>query len=182
MKQTTKLINEARWKAILTTTLVCVLASLVSASPTISSTPTPPLHHATVLKNPHLKGVEHTEARTIHPAKTKTQVAVHQPWHRRWDYQKWIVLHRGLGTIRGFVHGPTGGAIADAKVWLRHANGAAIRLVSRKHITYADADGNFIMSGVRAGKYRVVAVRGKLRGHIVTAVHPGLAAEVSVKI
>ena len=51
MKQTTKLINEARWKAILTTTLVCVLASLVSASPTISSTPTPPLHHASILND-----------------------------------------------------------------------------------------------------------------------------------
>ena len=180
--QTTKLTNGPRWKAILTTTLVCVLASLVSASPTISSTPTPPLHHATVLKNPHLKGVEHTEARTVHPAQPKSQVAIHHPWQRRWDYQTWIALHHGLGTIRGFVHGPAGGAIADAKVLLRRANGTAIRLASRKHITYADADGTFIMSGVRAGKYRVVALRGKLRGHIVTAVHPGVTAEVSVKI
>jgi hypothetical protein len=134
------------------------------------------------VRNPHLKGVERTESRVTHAEKPKAQVAVHHPWHRRWDYQTWIALHRGLGTIRGFVHAPSGAPMSSAKVWLRHANGAGFAVVSRKHITYADADGEFTMFGVRPGTYRVLAQRGKQHGHVRAAVHPGITANVAVKI
>jgi hypothetical protein len=148
----------------------------------LTQIPVNQIHRAAVVLNPHLKGVDRLETKITRPVKTKTQAIVHHPWHRRWDYQTWMVVHRGLGTIRGFVHGPGGGAVTSAKVWLRHPNGAPFRLVSRKHITYADSEGNFVMFGVRAGRYRVLAQRGKEKGRVQIAVHPGLIAEASVKL
>jgi hypothetical protein len=144
----------------------------------------PQIHRAPVaaVKNPHLKGVEPAAATHVKPTVKKAQTPVHQTWRRRWDYHTWIALHRGLGTIRGFVHGPAGGAMSTAKVLLRKPNGAFFASVARKHITYTDAQGNFMMVGVRAGSYRVVAFHGKLKGHVQIAVHPGFAANVSVKV
>jgi hypothetical protein len=163
-------------------------ASPMPEKPAVSShVQTPQIHHAILElhKNPHLKGVDAAAAR-VRPTVTKKSrvetAAVHHPLHRRWDYHAWIVLHRGLGTIRGFVHGVGGAPAASARVVLKKPGGGYFKVASRRHVTFTDAEGDFIMTGVRPARYRVVAIRGKIRGHVVTAVHPGLTASVSIKI
>jgi hypothetical protein len=136
----------------------------------------------TVVKNPHLKGVERiaTAAKAVVKKKATGEVA-HKTLQHRWDYHTWITLHRGLGTIRGSVQS-AGNLISSAKVWLRHGNGAAITLVSRKHITFTDSSGSFIMFGVRAGAYHVQAQIGKKHNHSRVVVHPGTMAESIVRL
>jgi hypothetical protein len=199
-KQTHSTINwSLRTRRIGLWAILIAWGACVGAGPTVapSVTPSNPVvsrptltsefHHTIVElhKNPHLKGVDPAAA-TVRPTVTKKShvedVAVHHPWHRRWDYQAWIALHRGLGTIRGFVHGGGGSPMESARVVLKKPGGGYFHIASRRHVTFTDAAGDFIMIGVRPGKYRVVASRGKIRGHVVTAVHPGLMASVSVKI
>jgi hypothetical protein len=161
---------------------ICVPAGAVPATPKPSPQPQPQRTGGSILKNPHLKGVEQTESRVQQKVKKAADAVTHHPWHRRWDYHSWIVLHRGLGVIRGFVHAPDGAPMASAKVLLRHPNGSFFVHASMKHITYTDAQGNFMMVGVRAGHYRVFSQHGKQKGHAQTAVHPGLITNVAVKI
>jgi hypothetical protein len=179
-------------RVVLKMALGCLLVSAVCASAAVTATRAPLSEHRVtreIVRNPHLRGVDHPAVIARHIDRTKTDLArrkawlaVHHPWHRRWDYYWWIALHRGLGSIRGFVHGPGGEPMSSATVVLRWPGGRIIANASRKHLTYTDADGNFTMLGVRSGRYRVFAVRGKQKGHVITAVHPGFTASVSVKL
>jgi hypothetical protein len=173
--------------------IICAFLLAISLPPAgVLATPspqalasTPPMHHiaGTVVRNPHLKGVEERAGRIKVAVKKKTTDGiVHRAWRRRWDYHSWIALHRGLGVIHGTVRAAGGGGMTSAKVWLKHPNGSLIAAMSRKHVTYTDAAGNFTMMGVRAGRYRVVAQVGKKRSHRIAAVHPGNSAEVAIKM
>jgi hypothetical protein len=152
------------------------------ASP-VAPKPSPQPRHVSgsIIKNPHLKGVEQAAVHVQQKVK-KVEAVTHHPWHRRWDYRAWFALHRGLGIVRGFVHAPDGAPVGSAKVLLRHVNGTFFVHAAMKHLTYTDSQGNFIMVGVRAGRYRVVSLHGKLKGHALIAVHPGFASNVAIKI
>jgi len=179
-------INELLSHRFVLATLFAVLiaASAPAGAAAISPNAPSPVQHKPrpMISNPHLKGVEHVATRIKPSVKKAADAVTHHPWHRRWDYRTWIALHRGLGIIRGFVHGPAGGTAESAKVVLRHPNGSLFINFARKHVTYTDAEGNFTMVGVRPGRYRVFAQHGKAKGHAQTAVHPGFVSSVSVKI
>jgi len=188
---------QARRRFCNITALIGLCAVAIYAAPARAATsavtvvPIPPVSHLhttpSLVKNPHLKGIEHPGERLKRPDHKDIHDHdrddhLHHTWHRRWDYVSWIALHRGLGTIRGFVHGPSGSPVAAVHVVLRKPGGRIFVHASRRHVTYTDASGNFVMFGVRVGRYRVVAVRAKMRGHSQVAVHPGTMANVSVKI
>jgi Carboxypeptidase regulatory-like domain len=170
-------------------TLGTVVSSATAATSAIAPPAAPHVHVTTpFVRNPHLKGVE---SRATHATSTTHKddhgmrdhhIDLHHAWRHRWDYESWMVIHRGLGTIRGVVHGREGAPMTSVHMVLRKPHGGTFVRVSRRHITYTDAGGNFFMSGVRVGKYRVLASRGKMRGHVQVAVHPGSTANVSVKI
>jgi hypothetical protein len=158
----------------------------VSSVPSKPAATTPQLHSASIVlhKNPHLKGVD-AVATSVRPTVGKkvqiNQVVAHRTLQPRWDYHAWMVLHRGLGTIRGLVH--NGGApVSSARVVLRKPGGRSFVRVSMKHITFTDGGGDFLMTAVRAGRYRVVAFSGKLKGHSQVVVHPGSMSSVSINI
>ena len=76
------------------------------------------------LCNPHLKGVTHV-ARVNSPEHKELhdrQAGLHHPWHHRWDYHSWIVIHRGLGMILRLFTDRSGGPMAGA-VALRKPGG-----------------------------------------------------------
>ena len=87
----------------------------------------------------------------------------HSHWRYRWDYVAWVDLHRGLGTVLGQVVNAGGGPIQFAQVNLRRWGGKTFLVRSSKHIVHTGPGGDFIMRGVRAGGYRIVAAAGASR-------------------
>jgi hypothetical protein len=156
------------------------IAPPVAHVPAVKPTHTPSL----ITRNPHLHGVSstpETAKKTVKKDDKKIRDD-HRVWHRRWDYHSWMVIHRGLGTIRGFVHAAEGEGLQGIRLALRHPGGRYFSRVSMRHITYSSAGGNFVMVGVRAGKYRIIASRAKLHGHSQIAVHPGSVSNVGIRV
>ncbi len=154
----------------------------------------PHLVHANTHINPHLKGVdppihesrEHewrgSREHEWRESREHEWLEHHHAWHHWWYYHPWIAVHRGLGTIRGFVHSSSGAPMQGVHVVLRKPGGRIFVRYAMKHITSTDAGGNFVMAGVRAGGYRVLASRGRAKGHVQVGVQPGSVATVSVRI
>jgi hypothetical protein len=163
---------------------VCPIARAVPVAPAMVSRAASQVHHfvGSPLRNQHLKGAEPAVKSKTSLARKSEHPDAHHPWHRRWDYRTWIILHRGLGMIRGFVHGPDGIPMSSVRVALQHRNGRSFAHLWNKHVTYTEPDGGFIMAGVHSGTYRVYAQQDRHKGHALVAVHPGRMATVSVKI
>ena len=155
--------------------------------------------HATVTHslNPHLHAspvtaVKHQPASTSvstvevhhHVTHVHELIAMHSHfgWHRWWSYHTFAVHHHGIGTIEGYVIDRSGRPAAGARVVLRKPGGHGFVQVALRHITTTNSAGAFVMFGVRAGKYRVVALHGKERGHEQVAVNPGRTSMGSIKI
>ena len=107
---------------------------------------------------------------------------VHRFWHTRWNYVAWVVVHRHLGTIQGTVTNASGIGIPGVKMLLRKPRGGVFASLGMKHIVHSDGAGHFIMAGVRAGRYRVMAFSGKTSGQSQVLVHSGGAVGVRVSL
>ena len=128
--------------------------------------------------NPHLH-IAHQET----PTRTHFKTADIVPWwHHHWSYHTWVVLHRGLGTVVGFVHDASGRPIANARVVLKAPKGGGFAKASRRHATQTNSNGGFMMAGVRHGGYRVVAIVGKTRNHVLTEVRVGGIERVAIQL
>jgi len=135
--------------------------------------------------NPHLH-VAHsaTATRALELAGTPSLVIVHRHpgWHYHWPYHTWAVSHRGLGTIEGIVYDPSGRPVPGAVVALKRPGGKIFADIHKRHITRTNANGAFVMTGVRTGKYRVVAHKAKARGHVQLAVATGKLSAAAIRI
>jgi hypothetical protein len=69
-----------------------------------------------------------------------------------------------------------------AMVLLKTPKGGGFKNVAKRHITYTNARGAFVMRGVISGNYRVVAKVEKKKGHVETAVHTNGMATVMIRI
>jgi hypothetical protein len=140
-----------------------------------------PLHHG-FARNPHLHGANSALAEReawewrhrIHE-----HFYVYHHWHHRWNYVDWVTTHRGSATIRGIVVTAEGRPVDDAAVMLRGQRGAVLKA---DHLTHTGSGGNFTMTGVPAGRYRVRAEVGKADNHVMVSVHPGQVATVGVRM
>jgi hypothetical protein len=135
--------------------------------------------------NPHLH-VAHspTATRALELAGTPSIVIVHRHpgWHYHWPYHTWAVSHRGLGAIEGIVYDPSGRPVPGALVALKRPGGKIFADVHKRHITRTNANGAFVMTGVRTGNYRVVAHKNKSRGHVQLAVATGKLSAAAIRI
>jgi hypothetical protein len=84
--------------------------------------------------------------------------------------------------VEGYVRDGRGRPVAMASVVLKTPKGAWFKNVAKRHSTHTNANGVFVMRGVRAGNYRVVAQEAKKHGHVITAIHTGGMSTVSIKI
>ena len=135
--------------------------------------------------NPHLH-VAHfsTATRALELAGAPSIVIVHRHpgWHYHWLYHTWAVSHRGLGAIEGIVYDPSGRPVPGALVALKRPGGKIFADVHKRHITRTNANGAFVMTGVRTGNYRVVAHKNKSRGHVQLAVATGKLSAAAIRI
>ena len=174
--------------------LFCVAvccSTLVAATDPISRSVGPALpakSHASLLKglvNPHLHGAVPTAKTPAPPSKTaptKTRSSrARLRYLPRWSYSNWVVLHRGLGTIRGEVLNSKDAVASGVHVELRSSKGKKLR-VSRRHVTHTTAGGTFVMRHVRIGNYHVRASKGKASGHVSVQVRGGTLSTALVKI
>ena len=104
----------------------------------------------------------------------------HSHWYGRWNAWAYISLHRGLGSVTGTVEGGRG----VMQVNLRKPGGHTFKITAHKHIVYTAANGNFLMTGVRAGAYRIVAHEpgSKHFGHSQVHVHTGHTSTVGIRL
>jgi hypothetical protein len=128
-------------------------------------------------KNPHLHVNMQTRKTSSHH-KGKS----HHSWHSRWSYYAWAGSHRGLGMVQGEVHDKHGRPMAFAMVELKHNNGVSFQHASMRHKVHANAAGQFVMMGVRSGKYRISSYRGHSHGHSHVTVHTNTMAAARIKI
>jgi hypothetical protein len=148
----------------------------------------------THILNPHLH-VTHAAATTTTSQPTAATVKEHRKhvheliathshvwWHRSWSYHTFVAHHKGTGTVAGQVRGANGQPMRMARVVLKTPRGGTFKNVAKRHITHTNANGVFVMRGVRAGNYRVVAVMTKKRSHVETAVRTGSMSAVEIRI
>ena len=147
--------------------------------------------------NPHLH-ITHTAAATSEPMGTPDFTATpehhttrlhelivahtHHGWHHWWGYHTWVASRRGVGTVEGYVRDGHGRPMRMALVVLKTPKGASFKNVAKRHTTHTNAYGAFVMRGVRAGNYRVVAHSAKKHGHVLTAVRTGNMSAVAIRI
>jgi hypothetical protein len=131
----------------------------------------------TTTKNPHLHVNMQTRKTSSHH-KGKS----HHSWHSRWSYYAWAGSHRGLGMVQGEVHDKHGRPVAFAMVELKHNNGHSFQHASMRHKVRTNAAGQFVMTGVRSGKYRVSSYHGHSHGHSHVSVHTNTMAAARIKI
>ena len=171
-----------------------VAAPTIHAQVTHSAAPAAAVAHA---RNPHLHGATiattRAPAEAAHPEAVHAAVAVHglhhasevmlhHAWHHRWSYHSWATVHRGLGIVQGLVQDASGRPVPLAIVMLKHPKGHPFARVAMRHTTRTNANGVFVMVGVRAGRYRVVAQKTPTRGHVQLAVHTGAMSTAQIKI
>jgi hypothetical protein len=140
-----------------------------------------------VVRNPHLHvanvyaPAKHAEHR-LHGAR-HLAVALQRPlWRHRWSYHSWAVGHRGLGMVEGIVRDKRGRPIPFAVVLLKGPKGHPLRKFAMRHTTRTNANGYFVMLGVRAQRYRVAAHKSKSYGHVQLAVHTGGVSKAQIRI
>jgi hypothetical protein len=185
---------------IVITLTVSVQAATTTDMPAPASTPKPVsvsaktshlanshLHGAPAASNstPVAKSLPTGTAKTaaVKKAETKPGGVVGAAAKRtaRWSFTDWAELHRGLGTIRGEVHGPSGAAMAGVRVELRNSKGKVMR-ASMRHVTHTNASGGFVMKHVRIGSYRVRGTKGKASGHVGVKVRHGEMSSATFKV
>jgi hypothetical protein len=166
--------------------------SLPAATPTDAPVPPPastpkpassslsPVQH---LGNSHLHGVARAVTKSagttaLTPKKTTAKAKVRV---RHWTFTEWAELHRGLGTVRGEVHNPSGSTMSGVQVSLRSSKGKVLKPSSR-HVTHTNGSGSFVMKHVRIGSYRVRGTKGKASGHVGVKVHGGQMTSASLKV
>jgi hypothetical protein len=135
--------------------------------------------------NPHLHIASQAPATRAHePAAAHNLVIIHRhrAWHYHWSYHAWAVRHHGLGAIAGIVYDASGRPVPGARVVLKRPGGKYFANVHKRHATHTNASGAFVMKGVHAGRYRVVAHKAKARGHVQSSVATGNVSAVTIRI
>ncbi|HTW93190.1 MAG TPA: carboxypeptidase-like regulatory domain-containing protein [Tepidisphaeraceae bacterium] len=112
----------------------------------------------------------------------RAAVYVHRYWHRRWNFATWAVLHRHLGTVNGIVRDASGQGVAGVRLALRKPRGGIFASLAMKHVVHSGPGGHFVMAGVRAGRYRIMAFVGKKGTHAQIVVHSGAAIGVTLGV
>lgn len=143
------------------------------AAPTARSTVRAPA--MAYVRNPHL----HVAVHDIHRGRA---VHRHRLWRHRWHYHTWVTSHRGLGMIEGIVHDSHGRPVPNAVVELKQSNGHSFHHAGKRHTTRTNSSGAFVMTGVRAGHYRIASHKSKSHGHVHLVVHTGAMATAQIKI
>jgi hypothetical protein len=84
--------------------------------------------------------------------------------------------------VEGIVRDKRGRPIPFAVVLLKGPKGHAFRKFAMRHTTRTNANGYFVMLGVRAQRYRVAAHKSKSYGHVQLAVHTGGVSKAQIRI
>jgi hypothetical protein len=184
-------------RALRVSALSVAIAALTLTSATSAPVAAPAIHAPiaravaprafVVERNPHLHGssinipAKHAERR-VHAA-PHIAVALRRPlWRHHWNYHSWAVAHRGLGMVEGVVRDKRGRPIPSAVVVLKWPKGHPFRKFAMRHTTRTNANGYFVMRGVRAQRYRVAAHKAKSYGHVQLVVHTGTVSKAQIKI
>jgi hypothetical protein len=140
-----------------------------------------------LVRNPHLHSgsvsgtAKHAEHR-LHRAAVGEAVVRRHVWRHRWNYHSWAVAHRGLGIVEGVVRDKRGRPVPGAVVVLKWPKGKTIQRIALRHMTQTNANGYFVMLGVRSQRYRVAAHKGKAWGRVQLAVQTGGVSKAVIKI
>jgi hypothetical protein len=158
--------------------LVCAIGT------TPAAVPAPPVHKPSplVIVNPHLHIPTPPAPAETHAASPKPDAAPKKAAPIPWDGHQYIALHAGLSTIQGVILNANGKPADKVRVVLRKPGGGIFAHNSLKHITHTGTNGEFTMTKVRPGSYRVFASIEKKKGFTKTTVHSGDHASVTVKI
>jgi hypothetical protein len=195
-----QLFNQFRNRSlkIASALLIVAVSSMTLSAATPTDTPVPPpgatakphgvsLSPTAHVANSHLHGATTAAPKTkttgiiTGSAKTTTAKAKVKARATHWAFSEWAELHRGLGTIRGEVHGATGSTMTGVRVALRSSKGKVLK-ASRRHATHTNSNGTFVMKHVRIGSYRVRGTKGKAAGHVGVKVHGGETASAFLKV
>jgi hypothetical protein len=163
-----------------------------------ASAPRMPAMRHVIFRNPHLHGANNpvAEHEAHHIFLRRVEFIRHldwrhrfhfyrfawfHHWHHHWDYVSWVRLHRGLASIEGVVTSASGQPVAGATVQLRGNLGRVLG-AAESHITTTDGGGNFTMTGIRVGAYRLRTELGKAVKVIHVDIHAGQVASVQVRV
>jgi hypothetical protein len=161
-------------------------ASVTPPAVQVSTVRTPP-RAIPFVRNPHLhsgsvSGSARRAEHQLHRAAVGAVVVRRPVWLRRWNYHSWAVAHRGLGIVQGVVRDKRGRPVPGAVVVLKWPKGKTIQRIALRHMTQTNANGYFVMVGVRAQRYRVAAHKGKAWGRVQLAVQTGGVSKTVIKI
>ncbi len=156
-------------------------------APHVTTVRSSPSGGTSLVRNPHLHAgidaarAKHVEHR-LHTAHVGAIVVSRSVWAHRWNYHSWAISHRGLGIVQGVVRDKKGRPVAGAIVELKWPKGHSIRRLALRHMTRTNANGYFVMLGVRSQRYRVSAHRAKSWGRVQLAVRTGDVSRAEIKI
>lgn len=84
--------------------------------------------------------------------------------------------------VEGVVRDKRGRPVPSAVVLLKGPKGHPFRKFAMRHSTRTNANGFFVMFGVRARHYRVAAHKSKTYGHVQLAVYPGGVSKAEIRL